>query len=441
MHHNKDVEFMKNLVKTLIITCTFFAGLSTQVQAKEEMLDKVAAIVNAGVVLESEVQGLLKHIKKQAEKNNQALPSDNALRTQVMDKLINDSLIVQIGERMGVQVSDAQLDQTIANMAKENKLTLPQFRQTIISDGDDYEKYRENVRTELISGEVRRNSVRRRIYISPQEVSNLLDLMKEQTNNDVEYNLGHILIEFPSDATQADMTASKVRADKVIELLNSGSNFTKIAIASSGGANALEGGDLGWKNVNEMPTLFSELIAGQNKDTVVGPIRTGLGFSIVKILDIRGRQIVEIEEVKASHILIKPSVILSEAKAEAQLQDMLNEINTGDATFTDLAKEFSEGPTSVRGGDLGWADPKSYDPAFKEALATMKIGEYHKPFRSSFGWHIIQLNDRRMIDATSQMNKNRVYQILHNRKFGVESARWIKETRDEAYIEIFEQDK
>ncbi|MFT7005865.1 MAG: peptidyl-prolyl cis-trans isomerase SurA [Colwellia sp.] len=432
---------MKNLVKILMITCTFYAGLQTQVQAKEEMLDKVAAIVNAGVVLESEVQDLLKSIKKQSAKNNQSLPSDNALRTQVMDKLINDSLIVQIGERMGVQVSDAQLDQTIANMAKENKLTLSQFRETIISDGEDYEKYRENVRTELISGEVRRNSVRRRIYISPQEVSNLLDLMKEQTNNDVEYHLGHILIEFPSNAKQADMIASKKRANKVIELLNSGSNFTKIAIASSGGANALEGGDLGWKNINEMPTLFSELIAGKDKDTVVGPVRTGLGFSIVKVLDIRGRQIVEIEEVNASHILIKPSIILSEAKAEAQLQEMLDKINAGEATFADLAKEFSEGPTSVRGGDLGWSDPKSYDPAFKDALAEMKIGEYHKPFRSSFGWHIVQLNDRRMIDATSQMNKNRVYQILNNRKFGVESARWIKETRDEAYIEIFEQDK
>ncbi len=441
MHHNQDVEFMKNLAKILLITCTFYAGLNTQVQAKEEILDKVAAIVNGGVVLESEVQDLLKNIKKQAEKNNQALPSDKALRTQVMDKLINDSLIIQIGERMGVQVSDAQLDQTITNMAAENNLTLSGFRQSIINDDENYEKYRENVRTELISGEVRRNSVRRRIYISPQEVSNLLDLMKEQTNNDVEYHLGHILIEFPTDATQADMTASKERADKVIDLLNNGSNFTKIAIASSGGANALEGGDLGWKNINEMPTLFSELIAGKDKDTVVGPIRTGLGFSIVKILDIRGRQIVEVEEVKASHILIKPSIILSEAKAEAQLQDMLDKINLGEATFTDLAKEFSEGPTSVRGGDLGWADPKSYDPAFKEALATMKVGEYHKPFRSSFGWHIIQLNARRMVDATSQMNQNRVYQILHNRKFGVESARWIKETRDEAYIEIFEQDK
>lgn len=436
---------MKNLVNTLLntllLTSLLSTGLHFNAKAEEQQIDKVAAIVNKGVVLESEVQDLLINIKKQAEKNNQSLPSDNALRTQVMDKLINDSLMLQIGERMGIQVSDAQLDQTINNMAKENKFTLAQFRQALINDGEDYEKYRENVRIELISGEVSRNSVQRRIYISPQEVSNLLDLMKEQTTNDVEYHLGHILIEFPANATQVDLASSKERAIKVIELLNSGSDFKKIAIASSGGANALEGGDLGWKNINEMPTLFSELIAGKDKDTVVGPIRTGLGFSIVKVLDIRGRQIVEVEEVLASHILIKPSIILSEAKAEAQLQGMLDKIEAGEATFADLAKEYSEGPTSVRGGDLGWADPQKYDPAFKEALASMKVGEYHKPFRSSFGWHIIQLNDRRMVDATSQMNQNRAYQILHNRKFGLESARWIKETRDEAYIEIFEQDK
>jgi len=432
---------MKNLVKRITFTSLLLASSLMQVQAKEEQLDKVAAIVNASVVLESEVQDLLKNIKDQAKKNKQSLPSDSALRTQVMDKLINDSLILQIGERMGVQVSDAQLDQTIGNMAQENKLSLSQFREAIVNDGNDYEKYRESVRTEIVSGEVRRNSVRRRIYVSPQEVSNLLELMKEQTNSDIEYHLGHILIEFPTDASQEEMTAAKNRANKVIELLNSGSDFTKIAIASSGGANALEGGDLGWKNINEMPTLFSELIDGKDKGTVVGPIRTGLGFSIVKVHDIRGRQIVEVEEVHASHILIKPSIILSEAKAEEQLKGFIDQINAGEATFEELAKEFSEGPTSVRGGDLGWANPKSYDPAFKDALASMKKDEYHQPFRSSFGWHIVQLHDRRMVDATSQMNQNRAYQILNNRKFGIESARWIKETRDEAYIEIFEQDE
>ena len=431
---------MKKSLKIYALITSLMLMPLAHVNAKAVLLDKVAAIVNGGVVLQSEVTELLANIKQQAKKSEQSLPADNALRIQVMDKLINDTLITQIGERIGIQVSDAQLDQTITNMAMENKLSLTQFRQNIIDDGLDYEKYRESVRTELISGEVTRNSVRRRIYVSPQEVENLLAIMKEQTNNDVEYHLGHILIEFPANATQEDMTAAKTRADKVIELLNSGSNFGKIAIASSGDASALSGGDMGWKNINEMPTLFSNLVDGKKKETVVGPIRTGLGFSIVKVLDIRGRQIVEIEEVKARHILIKPSIILSDAKAKNLLQGFLNQINAGEANFIELAKKHSEGPTSVRGGDLGWADPTSYDPAFRDALATMKQGEYHKPFRSSFGWHIIQLEDRRMVDATSQMNQNRAYQILNNRKFGIESARWIKETRDEAYIEIFEQE-
>lgn len=431
---------MKNTIKTILLVSSLIVSAVSPVHANEELLDRVAAIVNGGVVLESEVNDLLASIKQQAKSNNQELPSDKALRIQVMDKLINDSLLSQMGQRMGIQISDAQLDQTLNNMAKDDKMTLAQFRQKVIDEGSSYEKYRENVRTELISGEVSRNSVRRRIFVSPQEIDNLLNIMKEQTSNNVEYHLGHILIEFPANASQEDLAAAKTRADRVVELLNDGSDFAKIAITSSGDANALKGGDLGWKNINEMPTLFSELINEKPKDTIVGPIRTGLGFSIVKVLDIRGRKIVEVEEVKARHILIKPSIILSDAKAQDLLQGFLNQINAGEATFEDLAKEHSEGPTSVRGGDLGWADPTSYDPAFKDALASMKKGELHKPFRSSFGWHIIQLNDRRMVDATSQMNTNRAHQILFNRKYGMESTRWLKETRDEAYIEIFEQD-
>jgi len=337
-----------------------------------------------------------------------------------------------------VQISDAQLDETISNMAQESNLTLEEFRQSIVSDGVGYEKYRESIRTEMISGEVRRSAVGRRIYISPQEISNLLNVMKEQTNDNVEYNLGHILIEFPADPSQEDMATSKSRADKVIELLNSGSDFARIAIASSGDDTALEGGDIGWKSINEMPTLFSEVVDGKDKGAVLGPIRTGLGFSIVKILDIRGKEVVEIEETKSRHILIEPSIILSEAKAEELLQGFLDKINAGEADFAELAKEHSDGPTSVRGGDLGWVDPNTYDPAFRDVLATLNIDEYHKPFRSSFGWHLVQLTGRRTLDATQQMNTRKVQNILYNRKFGMESARWMKETRDEAYIEILE---
>jgi peptidyl-prolyl cis-trans isomerase SurA len=431
---------MKNIIKVTVISLSLLASFTPQAQATEQLLDRVAAIVNSGVVLESEVNDLTKNIKRQALANNQKLPSDKALRIQVMDKLINDSLLGQIGLRMGIQISDAQLDQTLNNMAREDKVSLAVFRQKIISEGTSYEKFRETVRQELISGEVSRNSVGRRIFISQQEIANLLNVMKEQSSNNTEYHLGHILIEFPAEPTQQDLTTAKNRAKKVVELLNAGSDFAEIAITSSGDSNALQGGDLGWKNINEMPTLFSELINEQPKGTVAGPIRTGLGYSIVKILDIRGRKVVEIEETKARHILIEPSIILSDAKAKELLQELLDKINAGEATFEELAKQYSDGPTSVRGGDLGWANPKSYDPAFRDALASLDKGELHKPFRSSVGWHIILLEDRRMVDATSQMNSNRAYQILHNRKYGMENARWLKETRDEAYIEIFEQD-
>jgi len=427
---------MKILLKICAIA-SLLINFSTN--AKEVELDRVAAIVNGGVVLESEVTDFIRKIKQQAKSNNQSLPSDRALRIQVMDKLIDDSLVAQIGERMGIQVSDAQLDETMSNMAKDNNMTLEQFRESVIRDLLDYEKYRESIRKELISGEVRRNSIRRRIYISPQEITNLLAMMKEQTTNDVEYRLGHILIEFPPEPTQEDMNTAKSKAEKVIELLNNGSDFSKIAIASSGGARALEGGDLGWKNINEMPTLFSEVIDGKEKDTVVGPLRTGLGFSIVKVIDIRGRQIVEVEEVKARHILIEPSIILSEAKAEQMLQGFMEQILSGEADFADLAKEHSDGPTGVKGGDLGWADPNKYDPAFSEALAKLEVNELSKPFRSSFGWHLAELTGRRTLDATQQMNENRAYQILYKRKFGMESTRWLKELRDEAFIEIMDQ--
>lgn len=432
---------MINILNKILLASSILLATISTAQAKEVLLDRVAAIVNSSVVLESEIDNLMATIKYQSKMNNQPLPSDEALRVQITDKLINDSLLIQIGERMGIQISDAQLDQTINAMAKENKMTLAQFRQAVISDGSTWEQYRESTRIEIITGEVSRNNVRRRIFISPQEIDNLLDVMKQQTSNDIEYNLGHILIEFPSDANQEEFDKAKARADKVVELLNNGSDFAKIAISSSGDSNALKGGDLGWKNINEMPTLFSELINDQPKGTIVGPIRTGLGYSIVKVLDVRGRKVVEVEEVKASHILIKTSVILSDEKAQALLNGLLKQIEAGEATFADLAKEHSEGPTSVRGGDLGWADPNKYDPAFKDALATMKVGEYHKPFRSSFGWHIIQLEDRRMVDTTSQMNENRAYQIIYNRKYGMENARWMKETRDEAYVEILEKGK
>ncbi|WP_394175515.1 peptidylprolyl isomerase SurA [Thalassotalea litorea] len=434
---NKTIIRKAVLASGLMISSLGFSGF---VQAEEQPLDSVAAIVNSGVVLESEVNALVNQVKQQAAAEGQSLPSDKALRTQAMEKLITDALMMELGERMGVQISDAQLDDTIKNIARENGFNnIVDFRMQIISTGMQWDSYREDVRKQLITGEVRRASVRRRVSITPQEIDNLVKMMQEQTNADIEYNLGHILIAFPDEPTQEDLVAAKDRADKVVELLNNGSDFKKIAIASSSAPTALEGGDLGWRSINEMPTLFAELVNNKNVGDIFGPVRTGLGFNIVKILDIRGKQKVEIEEVKSRHILIKPSIILSEEKAEQMLLDMLAQIEAGEADFDTLARENSEGPTATRGGDLGWAEPSNYDPAFAQALADLEVDEYHKPFRSSFGWHLVQLTGRRTQDATDTNQSNRAYQLIYNRKFGTESIRWMKEIRDEAYIEIMDE--
>lgn len=434
---------MKKISTQLSTLCfiSFCMLVTCFAHAKKEELNKVVAIVDSSAILESDVQEYLKTIQSKANNDKQSLPSERALRTQIIDKLINEAIILELAEKMGVIITDEELDQTIENIAtKQANMSVEELIKQLSSDGVSFESYRESIRKQLVSNQVLQASLRRRIKISEQEVDNLLTAMKEQTNNQVEYHLGHILIAFPPEPSQEDLDKAKTRAEKVIELLKNGGDFNKIAIASSGDDKALSGGDFGWKTINEMPTLFAEVVDGQDKGGVFGPIRTGLGFSIVKILDIRGKEVVEVEEVKARHILIETSLIVSEAKAESMLQEFLDKIKAGEADFAELAKQYSDGPSGAQGGDLGWSDPEKYDAAFRDALATLDINEYHKPFRSSFGWHIVQLTGRRTLDASEQLNENKAYQILYKSKYDMESARWLKETRERSYIEVFEQD-
>lgn len=425
-------------ISAVTLGLTFLLAFS--LNARQVSLDKVAVIVDQGVVLESEIKELVSTVKRNAIANNQTLPSDRALRTQAIERLIVSNLQMQMANRMGIQISDPQLDQTINNMAQQNGMTLEQLREQIAKDGVSYEVYREDVREELITGEVTRANVRRRIYITPQEINNLVKLLDEQGAQQAEYNLGHILIGFPSQPTDEDISAAKDRAEKVLELLGRGSDFTKIAIASSAGAKALEGGDMGWMNINSMPTLFAEAVQGKDKDELIGPIRSGAGFHILKIKDFRGVEIVKIEETNARHILIKPSVILSEDKAKQMLEEFREKILAGELEFDDLAKEHSEDPGSaLRGGELGWNDPNIYVPAFKNALAVLEKDEIGQPFRSQHGWHLVQLIDRRVDDATDKRKTDKAHQLLFNRKYTEETDAWIREMRDTAYIEVLEE--
>ena len=425
-------QLLKITIVTTVLAYSSLIGAQT-------LLDRVAVIVDQGAILESEIQELVKGVKQGAVASGQSLPSDRALRTQAIERLILTNLQMQMAERMGIQISDPQLEQTIASIAQRDNISIEELRRRVAADGMSYETYREKVREELIMGEVRRANVRRRVYITPQEVESLFSLMNQQGEQQAEYNLGHILIGIPSGATDSDLAAARDRADKVLELLNNGSDFAKIAIASSSGPKALEGGDMGWLNVNSMPTLFAEAVQGKKKDSLIGPIRSGAGFHILQIQDTRGIEIVEIEEVNARHILVKPSIILSDAKAEQMLKDFKQQLIAGEADFAELAKEYSEDPGSaLKGGVLGWTDPSVYVPEFKEALSTMQANDYSDPVRTVHGWHLIQLIDRRMDDATEKRKEDRAYQLLFNRKFTEETDAWLREMRDAAYIEVVE---
>ena len=420
-----------------VICLAFIGCLSFSSLAAEKEIDRIAAIVDNSVVLKSDIDDVVNRVKRNAQAQGQTLPSDQALRTQAMERLILTSLQLQLAQRMGLQISDAQLDDTIRNIAQGENLSLEAFRRQVEAEEGDYERFREKLREEIITNEVIRGSVQRRIYISPQEVDSLLKLMEEQGAVSEEYNLGHILIAIPSQATPDDISAAKDRADKVMELLQSGSDFRRIAIASSSGGKALEGGELGFMNINEMPTLFSESIRDKKKGDLIGPMRSGAGFHILTIFDIRGENVAEIQEVKSRHILIKPSIILSEEHARNTLNDFVTKLRAGEADFAELAKAHSEDPGSkMNGGELGWSEPQVFVPAFRDTLLRLAPDEISEPFRTEHGWHIAQVLDKRVVDATADKKREQVYRMIYNRRFNEESANFLKEIRDEAFIDV-----
>lgn len=428
---------MKRCVVRLFALLTILSSLS--VQAETQLLDQVVAIVDEGVVLQSEVDNMVNEIKRNATEAGQSLPSDSALRVQVMDRLIVTSLQLQMAERMGIRVSDGQLEGTLASIASDQGKTLAQLREEMVNSGQDYETFRESVRNEIITGEVQRANVRRRIYISPQEIDSLIRTMEEQGRANQEYHVGHIRIE-PNGEDEAAFEEAKQRAERVLAKLEDGDDFRRLALAASTGPKALEGGDWGWMNINEMPTLLVPMVEGKTDGDVVGPVRTELGYHIVKIFGVRGVEKVEITEFNSRHILLKPSIILSEERAESLLKDFQAQLREDDSKFAELAKAHSDDPGSgAKGGELGWADPDIYVPAFSSTLKSLDKGEISQPFRSMHGWHIVQLLDKRVLDATSQRQRDHANQLLFRRKFIEESSAWVEELRAKAYIEIVDQ--
>ena len=423
---------MKNW-KTLLLGIAMIANTSF---AAPQVVDKVAAVVNNGVVLESDVDGLMQSVKLNAAQARQQLPDDATLRHQIMERLIMDQIILQMGQKMGVKISDEQLDQAIANIAKQNNMTLDQMRSRLAYDGLNYNTYRNQIRKEMIISEVRNNEVRRRITILPQEVESLAQQVGNQNDASTELNLSHILIPLPENPTSDQVNEAESQARAIVDQARNGADFGKLAIAHSADQQALNGGQMGWGRIQELPGIFAQALSTAKKGDIVGPIRSGVGFHILKVNDLRGES-KNISEVHARHILLKPSPIMTDEQARVKLEQIAADIKSGKTTFAAAAKEFSQDPGSAnQGGDLGWATPDIFDPAFRDALTRLNKGQMSAPVHSSFGWHLIELLDTRNVDKTDAAQKDRAYRMLMNRKFSEEAASWMQEQRASAYVKI-----
>lgn len=428
-----------NLLKTIFFALTCTLVFST---AQAKNLDQIAIVVDQGVILESEVQEKIQQFQEGLKNEGRTLPSESALRVQVTERLILESLQLQMAEQMGIIISDAELDQVIAGIAADNNISSDSLRFQIEQTGQSWRTYREEIRKQILTTEVQRMSLQRRIYMSPQEIEMLVQMIEEQGDTQTEFQLGHILARVQDDEGNLDVDASRKQADSIIKQLEAGGNFQDISIAASSASNALEGGGMGWLSLNAMPTLFTSAVQqSPQKGAIIGPLRSGIGFHVLKIHDIRGQDISEIEEVRARHILIKPSVILSNEKAKQQLIHMKAQIVAGEESFEALAKAHSADIGSAQnGGELGFAVSDIYVPEFKRQIDTLEIGQISEPFRTEHGWHITEVLERRVQDVTEQRLKERAQQILFARKYQEELDIWLKEIRDAAYIEFKKHD-
>ncbi|CAH7009771.1 chaperone SurA [Vibrio chagasii] len=424
----------KRTLIAIAAACTVSTSFATPVE-----LDSVRVIVNEGVILQSDIDTSMKTLRANAKKSGQTLPSQDVLDEQVLEKLIIDTIQTQEAERIGVRIDDARLDQAIEGIAKDNNQTVEQLTASVAEEGLSYNAFREQVRKEIAASEARNALVRRRINILPAEVDNLADILAQETNATVQYKIGHIQLRFNDDQTKEELEA---QAKELVEELNSGKDFSTMAYTYSKGPKALQGGDWGWMRKEEMPTIFADQIKMQNKGSIIGPFRSGVGFHILKIEDVKGLETVAVTEVNARHILIKPTVILSDDGAKEQLEEITRRVNAGEASFGDMAQQYSQDPGSaVQDGELGYQTPDLYVPEFKHQVETLPEGKISAPFKTVHGWHIVEVLDRREVDRTDSALKNKAYQILFNRKFNEEAGAWLQEVRASAFVEMVEDDQ
>ncbi|MEL0048169.1 MAG: peptidylprolyl isomerase [Gammaproteobacteria bacterium] len=431
---SKTLRTMLGRAKHLALLALVWLPL--QSSAEYQRLEAIVAVVDDDVVLASELIARLETVRRSIKENNLQVPPGDVLVNQIMERLIIENIQLQEAEKRGVTIDDETLARAVTEFARSSNMTLEQFQQNLARDGTSYRQFREEIRSELTITRLQRAMINRRIAISEQDVQALLNSPFYQQMFSDEYRVGHIMRSLEDDASDADKEAAIKEAAGLIEELRGGADFAQMAIAKSSASTALEGGDLGWRRAGELPTLFSDAVLDMRVDEVADPIVTGSSIHIIKLLGQRGAGTERLSQTNVSHILIRPSEILTLAEAKDQADDVYQLLEQG-GDFAELAKGYSEDPGSaLNGGALGWSTPDQFVAEFAQVMAVTEIGQISEPFQSEFGWHILLVQDRREQDMSDEARRNMAMDLLFRRRFEEERQEWLKEIRDEAFVEM-----
>ncbi|MGH8300318.1 MAG: peptidylprolyl isomerase [Steroidobacteraceae bacterium] len=434
------VSSLGALVFPLVVSLSF-QGLALaqtrDLSTQGALLDRIAAVVNDGVVLESEVDAQMKEVTTRLQAQNMAPPPESVLRKQVLDRLILQRIELQQANRDGITISDDQLNSALADVAKRNNIAFSDLPTVLSQQGIDYASYREQMRQQLTIGLLRQRDVLQRIVVTPREIDQFLAKQTTQPATNEEYNVSHILIGVPPNATPAQIAQAQQRADDVYRRAGKGEDFGKLAVAYSNSEDALEGGSLGWRQGSELPTFLTGLILGLKPGEVGAPLRTPTGFHIVKLNQVRSQDQKHIvEQIHVRHILLKTNALQDDATVRQRLEQIRQSILKGES-FAVAASASSQDPGSAsNGGDLGWQGPDVFDPTFTAAVEKLKVGEISEPFKTRYGWHIAQLLGRRSHDETLEVKRLNAMQSIRASKADEDTELWLQHLRDDAYIKV-----
>ncbi|MFA7350429.1 MAG: peptidylprolyl isomerase [Methylotenera sp.] len=424
------------MFSTLIIFSHFNAQAAEVVK-----LDRIVAIVDQTVITEQELESRIRTVTAQLAKQGTELPPENILRKQILERLISDTLQLQYAAQTGLKVDDNQLDKTIERIAEQNKMTPSEFAEALSADGISMRKFRADIRSEITIARLREREVESRVNVTESEIDNFLTTQASSNESTDEFEISHILIRTPEEGATEDVQKAKAKVDEAVKALQDGTSFAKVSASFSDAPNALEGGSLGWKTSTQLPTLFLDTLKTMQAGDVSAALRSPNGFHILKLTNKRGgNSPLVIEQTHARHILIKLSEIMSETEGKQKMDGIKERLDNGDK-FEVLARQFSEDGTASNGGDLGWVNPGDTVPQFEKAMNELKDNQISEPIRSPFGWHIIQVLERRKQDMSKEAARLKARQEIRTRKADEAYQDWVRELRDRAYVELRLEDK